>query len=66
MGFEKRADWQFINDKLVVEIWLDIPTKVDVRFRINENESILISEIKYVHHLQNLYHAITGEELSIK
>lgn len=28
--------------------------------------SVFISEIKYVHSLQNLYFALTGEELTIK
>jgi len=66
MGFEKRADWQFVNSKLVIEFWLIVNKKIDVRFRINENESIPIREIKYVHQLQNLYYALTGEELTIK
>jgi len=30
---------------------------------MNKNNAI-ISEIKYVHQLQNLYHALTGEELT--
>ena len=31
-----------------------------------DDDGILISKIKYVHQLQNLYFALTGEELEIK
>lgn len=36
-----------------------------VNFMFCEGNSIL-REVKYVHTLQNLYHALTGEELTIK
>ena len=31
-----------------------------------ENDSTYLRDIKYVHQLQNLYFALTGEELTIK
>lgn len=65
-GFEKKADYQFFNMQLVLEFWKILNKKIDVRFRINENESIIICEIQYVHQLQNLYFALCGEELELK
>ena len=37
-----------------------------VRYVISDSESVSIASIIYVHQLQNLYHALTGEELTIK
>lgn len=65
-GFEKKADYQFSNMQLVVEFWKILNKKIDVRFKINVNESVIICEIHYVHQLQNLYFALCGEELELK
>lgn len=40
--------------------------KYVLRVKINKHESIFICDIKYVHQLQNLYFALTSEELTIK
>lgn len=37
-----------------------------VMYSINGSHWVDISDCRYVHQLQNLYHALTGEELTIK
>lgn len=62
-GFEKKLTvWWYFNEKLVIECGI-LSNKIFVRFRLNDYESVEISEIKYVHQLQNLYFALTNEEL---
>jgi hypothetical protein len=64
-GFKYDAD----NDKLCKSLHIDI-----LSFRASEGHMCLESQgyrtlykhIKYVHQLQNLYFALTGEELEIK
>lgn len=43
-----------------------INQKSDGTFWLAEDECDPVTEIKYVHQLQNLYFALTGEELTIK
>lgn len=39
---------------------------VNGNWTVNTNHEYKLTEIKYVHQLQNLYFALTGEELKIK
>jgi len=51
MWFHKAEDWIMIDlSDNMVRLW----------------DGWLYREIKYVHTLQNLYHALTGEELTVK
>lgn len=63
-GFEKSNVYCFGNRKLIIESLMG--DRHSCRYRINLNESIWISELHYVHQLQNLYFALTGEELTFK
>jgi len=36
-----------------------------VRYYLNKNESVAIGKCSHLHQLQNLYHALTGQELTI-
>ncbi len=47
--------------------WYDISWVMDrVIIQIEDNAIALPQDIKYVHQLQNLYFALTGQELTIK
>ena len=63
-GFKKSNVYCFGNHKLIIESLMG--DRHSCRYRINPNESIWISELHYVHQLQNLYFALTGEELTFK
>lgn len=62
-GFEKPAH-SWICDKFHLSEWDDYPLNWCVA--LNKNNAILVDKLKYVHQLQNLYFALTGEELEIK
>jgi hypothetical protein len=36
------------------------------RLKVNPNESYYLADVNYLHELQNLFFALTGEELEIK
>ena len=57
-GFEKKYNEYYLGDIIICE---EIN---DFKFGYDFYEDIL--ELKHVHQLQNLYHALTGEELTIK
>ncbi len=71
-GFTK---WK---DRLTIEAWAkDHPSqRFDIDFKAGDiimnsryqehHDSFVMGHIKYVHQLQNLYFALTGEELTIK
>ncbi len=63
-GFKKSNVYCFGNHKLIIESLMG--DRHSCRYRINPDESIWISELHYVHQLQNLYFALTGEELTFK
>lgn len=62
-GFYKPA-YSWIGDKFHLSEWDDYPLNWCVAF--NKNNAILVDKLKYVHQLQNLYFALTGQELEIK
>ena len=68
-GFKQGNSMNFYWNKLIrdnINISID-PDDGEVWVcDIFDNESIILTEIKYVHQLQNLYFALTGKELTIK
>jgi len=61
-GFEKRHHY-WHKSRFFVEWLFDKPK---LRIVINSAESAFANSVEYVHQLQNLYFALTGEELTIK
>lgn len=62
-GFKKPAhSWN--GDKFHLSEWDAYPLNWCVA--MNKNGAVLVEKLKYVHQLQNLYFALTGEELTIK
>ena len=54
-----------INDDYGYILFVHTEKGYDVFIHINDHSVLLYNEIQYVHQLQNLYYAITGEELKI-
>lgn len=65
-GFEKHGEWFILDDsKMPANMSINI-SLIHKKTIIGSNEGYEIQNIKYVHQLQNLYFALTGEELKIK
>jgi hypothetical protein len=65
-GFKKsKVSSQFDKGKLTIQIANELEYHKNGRVYFN-SWAILYESIRYVHQLQNLYHALTGEELEIK
>jgi hypothetical protein len=62
-GFKKPAH-SWICDKFHLSEWDKYPLHWIVSF--NKNNAVIVLKLKYVHQLQNLNFALTGEELTIK
>jgi hypothetical protein len=68
-GFEKDTYW-----KINIEqggkncLWYNPNTKeiIIALYDFGDNECGMPTNVKYVHQIQNLFHALTGEELEIK
>lgn len=58
LGFTRFGDWYIIDDELSISLFNNRSTYG------NEHEQE-INHVKYVHQLQNLYFALTGEELTL-
>lgn len=65
MGFEKtEKEWYFLN---VCNDWTYLYWNKEGIFELSVNKhSVIFQNITSVHQLQNLYFALTGEELEIK
>ena len=61
-GFEKPAH-SWCGDKFHLSNWDKYPDCWCVA--LNKNNAILVDKLKHVHQLQNLYFALTGEELEL-
>lgn len=62
-GFEKiENNWKVLDYVCFKLSWERLAGLV----LVFDNESIFLPQIKYVHQLQNLYFALTGEELTLK
>jgi hypothetical protein len=61
-GFKLPA-YSWIGDKFHLSEWDRYPLNWCVA--MNKNNAIVVSKLKYVHQLQNLYFALTGEELEL-
>ncbi len=64
LGFDK-IDKQFFKDRFIVEqgIGYFFNKGYSFRLRMDYTDSIHARDIRYVHQLQNITYAITGEEL---
>jgi hypothetical protein len=62
-GFKKPAH-TWCGDVFHLTEWDKYPINWCVA--MNKNNAVIIEKLKYVHQLQNLYFALTGEELKIK
>jgi len=62
-GFENPAD-SWIGSIFHLSEWDDFPLNWCVA--LNKNNAILVCKLEYVHSLQNLYFALTGQELELK
>ena len=79
-GFEKKPDmryysrnsqvnsWLLIKDDLVIQMYKNYNGVIDFRFNYPSADPSNFKSmgIRFVHQLQNLYFALTGEELTIK
>lgn len=63
LGFEKTGRNEYNNDVITYNLAYGAFIVVPVGI---ENGEFCMEHIKYVHHLQNLYFALTGQELTIK
>ena len=63
LGFFRTTDWLFYTDKFKIEKQALKPIFWDFRCVTGAYSSVKITSLKYVHQLQNLYFALTGEEL---
>jgi len=65
-GFKKsKVSSQFDKEKLTIQVSNELERHKKGRVYFN-SWAILEESIKYVHQLQNLYFALTGEELTFK
>lgn len=62
-GFDKPA-YSICGDIFHLTKWDKNP--LDWCVAMNKNNAIIVEKLQYVHQLQNLYFALTGEELTIK
>ena len=58
MGFEKQTDWSYYFD----DIYFSYNETGDLTCRLRYYKTICY----YVHQIQNLYFALTGEEITVK
>ena len=67
LGFETKTGYVIMGRiGLSPTTWIDIMNNGTAEVCGQWNESVAVSPCKYIHELQNLYHAITGNELKIK
>lgn len=62
-GFVKPAH-SYIGDIFHLSEWDEYPLNWCVA--MNKNNAVIILKLKHLHQLQNLYFALTGEELEVK
>jgi hypothetical protein len=66
LGFEKWNDCCYCNGKLVVEgLFKNFNESISL-LRCGNDDYVELTNINYVHSLQNLYFALTCEELTLK
>ena len=64
-GFIKKGDWYFLDILCLGYITRDDVLQTEIKTSLNIDKWVVI-DIKYLHQLQNLYFALTGEELKIE
>ena len=62
-GFKKPAH-SWIGSKFHLSEWDEYPLNWCVA--MNKNNAVIFKKLKYVHELQNLFFALTGQELELK
>jgi hypothetical protein len=65
-GFEKCDKYNMAYTWRHKDVFFELRVEEDFESIRFENLPSIFSEIKYIHQLQNLYFALTGEELTIK
>ena len=66
LGFKKQAKTYWISlYSLKAELHFEVYIKDMVLYLKSDNSNFIFDPIKYIHQLQNLYFALTGEELEI-
>jgi hypothetical protein len=64
LGFSKNKFKNSIGEHWGLDVF--IYDKYGLNIITSDEQIIFLSEIKYVHQLQNIYFALTGEELKLK
>lgn len=54
-----------INENNGLFIWVDLNTLHPIAELIDSSDRVVANHIEYIHQLQNLYFALTGEELKL-
>ena len=54
-----------INENFGLFIWVDLNTLHPIAELIDSGDRVVVNHIEYIHELQNLYFALTGEELKL-
>jgi len=62
---ERKLYSLYVDDNLDISLWSDIYFK-NPTIELTCNGRVVCKDIKYIHQLQNLYFALTGEELKIQ
>lgn len=63
-GFIKESKFSYSFKNFLVEFMFQDIT-LSFRIKISEKESVFLTDLHYVHELQNLYFALTKEELTL-
>lgn len=65
---ENKAEWsiEYENDFFIVAKNLVVGVEIYLGFDVDIYHEVLYERIKYVHQLQNLIYALSGNELTIK
>ena len=64
-GFEKISQYFYKKEKFSIELFVLDNINWAFRFRTTEKSSIMIASIQHVHQLQNIYFALTNEEIEV-
>lgn len=65
-GFSKAGDWDYELQRLCLHDMLSGRDKDWEVYLKAGNDAVYVTNIKYLHQLQNLYYSLTGTELELK
>lgn len=63
-GFEKYSEGNFVLGNFILS-YLTTDENFEFEYKVSGIDSWLLKDIKYLHQLQNLYFALTNEELTV-